>query len=578
VINGVITHDFLDWLDHVATPRQRKELESKLLVKVAIVYPKSWEITAGDSKDRYRALVEESKNHTDSNVVKATRKKGKLSKITIDGQYHGWFSLNIGDLIIDDLLTWRKFYQKTEGKKKPMDLVFKLCCNTLYGDMTSKYFEAANVVVGNNVTARARSMVWYAEKGLHTLQIVTDGGGFELNRVVYPNAQKFRISGENTVNLYTCDDREARINRNLRIAPLGGYDSIGIEWAPNTRYQEKIAQLVSEHRIESYSVHIDRSNDWYLASDQGVFALKEVPYNPHLQLIKGSVVTSLSPKESEEWVNNTALEHLQTQFPKVQVLHAKSKRLDAATDSGLPEKVYTDRVGLFSFEMKAFFDQGAFHGSANYILVSPNQTNLKMRSYETTKPHESIGGAIAVDRESKDMTTHPYITDRYGIDDNPAHDFMNGLLKGEPLARQVSFVKQGILKPNDYKERRNKYQALGLVPGDNVSKAGMLREFSLSQFTFNTMDQFVKWEKEITKRKNKFGQSLERFFIAPDGTLDFGSMVETVDKLIREGNDTPLETLDPTLTKPSVVMIEHPELGTFTSMRALLGLARDDDD
>jgi len=155
---------------------------------------------------------------------------------------------------------------------------------------------------------------------------------------------------------------------------------------------------------------------------------------------------------------------------------------------------------------------------------------------------------------------------------------MNGLLKGEPLARQVSFVKQGILKPNDYKQRRTKYQALGLVPGDGLFKPGLMREFSLSQFTFNTMDQFVKWEKEITKRKNKFGQSLERFFIAPDGTLDFGSMVETVDKLIREGNDTPLETLDPTLTKPSVVMIEHPELGTFISMRALLGLARDDDD
>jgi hypothetical protein len=577
VINGVITHDFLDWLDHVATPRQRKELETKLLVKVAVMYPKSWEIQGTDSVERYRTLVSDSQNHTDSNVVKATRKKGKLSKITIDGQYHGWFSVNIGELIIDDLLTWRKYYQKTEGKKKPMDLVFKLCCNTLYGDMTSKYFDAANVIVGNNVTARARAMVWYTEKALHTLQIVTDGGAFELNRVIYPTGKKFRISGENTVNLYTCDDRQANRTRNVRIAPLGGCDSIAIDWVKNPKYTEEIDRIVSEHSIDRYHVRINRKNEWYLDSAEGSFELSNVPYNAQLQLKKGDEVTVKSPKDSEQWINDTAMEHLQTQFQKVEVLHAQSQRLDADISGDVPKKIYSDRIGLFSFEMKAFFDQGSFHGSANYALVSPNQTNLKMRSYETAKPHESVRGAVSVDLETRDRVIDPYISDRYDDENNPAYDFMMALLKGDPVARQEAFVKDGILKPNDYKERRSKYQELGIVPGDNLLKTGLLREFSISQFTFCTMKQFVKWEKETSKLKNKFGQSVERYFLAPDGKLDFGAMVENCDRLIRAENETPIETLDPNFTKPTKVVLEHPEFGAYVSVKHLLGLSKDDE-
>lgn len=539
VINGVITHDFLDWLDHVASPRQRKELEAKLLIKVAILYPKSWEIQGSDNVERYRTLVDESVNHEDLNRIVASRRKGKLRKIQTDGQYHGWFSVNIGEMIIDDLLTWRKHYQKTEGKKKPMDLVFKLCCNTLYGDMTSKYFEAANVIVGNCVTARARAMVWYAEKGLNAIQSITDGGAFELNRVVYPLTKSRRVSGENVVDLYTCDDRAARVQRQLKLAPLGGCDQIDIEWTEETKDGKKV-------------------------------------YSANLVLTQSGESKALGSKESEDWVNRTALEHIQTQFPKVSVLHTESKRLDAGIgEDGMPKKFYTDRLGLFSFEMKGFFIKGCFHGSANYQLESPGGNVLKMRSYETSKPHESVAPGYGVNIESKEIDIHPYISDRYGTDKNPGNDFLNSLMKGEPLARQVSFVKEAILKPSDYKERRNKYKNLGIVPGDGFSKPGLLREFSISQYTFSTMKQFSEWEKRVTRMKDKFGQSLERYFIDKSGKLDFDQMVRTIDHLIKSGVENPIETLDPRFSPSKVEVVEHPELGTFLSVKALLGLSND---
>ena len=558
IINGVITHDFLDWLDHVATPRQRKELEAKLLIKVAIVYPKSWEIKGDDNVERYRTLVADSQKHEDRDKVERVSAKGRKKLRREDGQYHGWFSVNIGELIIDDLLTWRKHYQKTEGKKKPMDLVFKLCCNTLYGDMTSKYFDAANIIVGNNVTARARAMVWYAEKGLHGIQSITDGGAFELNRVVYPIGKNRRVSGENVVDLYVCDDREARLQRQLKFAPLGGCDRIDLTW-------------------DDYSIWDNKKNE-----------VTSVCL-PTLNLIKGEETTVLTPVlepnydhdcenlksiPSHSWIDRTALEHIQALFPNVSVLHSPSKRLDAVIgEDGMPIKVYSDRLGLFSFEMKGFFDSGVFHGSANYLIESPAGDVLKMRSYETSKPHESLAAAYAVDLENKEAVISPYVSDRYGAENNPGNDFMKGLMTGMPLARQVTFVKEGILKPSDYKERRAKYRGLGLVPGDGFFKPGLLREFSLSQFTFPTMQQFVEWEKRVTRMKDKFGQSLERYFIGRDGKIDFNSMVKEIDRLIKEGVENPIEALDPRYNQSRLDKIEHPELGTFLSVKSLLGLS-----
>ena len=60
------------------------------------------------------------------------------------------------------------------------------------------------------MTARARAMVWYLEKGLNSFQSITDGGVFDLSNVAYGrNNQKINDLNATTINRYS--DRELNI-------------------------------------------------------------------------------------------------------------------------------------------------------------------------------------------------------------------------------------------------------------------------------------------------------------------------------------------------------------------------------
>jgi len=64
----------------------------------------------------------------------------------------------------------------------------KLIVNTIYGCIASTYFAGdgtgiSNFIIGNNITARARTLAWCMAKGLYSLMSVTDGGVFVVNQV-----------------------------------------------------------------------------------------------------------------------------------------------------------------------------------------------------------------------------------------------------------------------------------------------------------------------------------------------------------------------------------------------------------
>lgn len=66
----------------------------------------------------------------------------------------------------------------------------KLIVNTIYGCIASSYFAGegtgiSNFIVGNNITARARTLAWCMAKGLYSLMIITDGGVFDVNKVAF---------------------------------------------------------------------------------------------------------------------------------------------------------------------------------------------------------------------------------------------------------------------------------------------------------------------------------------------------------------------------------------------------------
>lgn len=182
---GVLTHDGLQWIEHICSPRQRKELLEKIEVVSFIYYPKS------QRKETVEEVVKALKQHKGKN----TRNIIKNAKHSVDEECHAWVGFNLGELIVTELLIERKKHPK----KTPFNELFKLIINTLYGDQVSPYFWVGNVVVGNNITARARTLAWYMEKGFHTFQTITDGGQFETNKVI--TKDRTRITGETVLEL-----------------------------------------------------------------------------------------------------------------------------------------------------------------------------------------------------------------------------------------------------------------------------------------------------------------------------------------------------------------------------------------
>ena len=527
--NGVLTYDGLQWILAVASKRQRNELLDNLTITSSAVYCASYRIDIKDGKDGLEKLTENTKNWTGKNTTQRIKdENGKTSIVMNFREYHGWFSVNLGKLLVDNLLIERKKAKIEHGEKSPLDVLFKLCVNTLYGDMVSKFFVTSNPVVGNNITARARALAWYMEKGLHGHQPITDGCAFELNGVLFPRS--ININGE-CVNLHREDSKLTQ--KNIKKGFLGG-KQILCKW-------------------------IDKK-----------------PY---------FIIDGVEIEKSTEWIDKAAMLHLQKTFELVDVLHHPSENLTVDKDTLEVKK--TPRIGQFNFETKDVYHSGCFHGSANYALENPNGLTIKARGYETKREHTGI----ELDPEQDEIKFIK--SERYGSKNNPAKDLMKQLLENpESITRQIPAIKSGILKVGDYKNLSEKYDELELEPGDNIRKPVLMQEFSLSQFTFQTYEQYISWKKVIEKAKMKQKQSLEGYFLNPDTTLNLQALCEWVDSAIASGVMNPFDelknphrhdrrtekTVKAQTTKTEkrgkqlkeVVTIDHPHLETLNNLKEQL--------
>jgi hypothetical protein len=527
--NGVLTHDGLQWILSVASKRQRNELLDNLTITSSAVYCASYRIDVKDGKDGLEKLTENTKNWTGRNTTQRIKNESGNTSIVMDfREYHGWFSINLGELLVNSLLIERKKAKIVSGEKSPLDVLFKLCVNTLYGDMVSKFFVTSNPVVGNNITARARALAWYMEKGLHGHQPITDGCAFELNGVLFPRS--ININGE-CVNLHREDSKLAQWN--IKKGSLGG-EPILCKW------------------------------------------VDEKPY---------LIIDGVEIENSTQWVDKMAMVHLQNTFNLVDVLHRPSESLNV--DKKTLEVKRLPRIGQFSFETKDLYHSGCFHGSANYLLESPNGQTIKARGYETKREHTGI--ELDLEQDGVEFVK----SERYGTKNNPAKDLMKQLLDHpESIKRQIPAIKSGILKVGDYKNLADKFDELGIEPGDNILKPVLMQEFSLSQFTFETYEQYVSWKKVIEKAKMNQKQSLEGYFLNEDSTLNLQALCNWTDKAIASGVMNPFDELKNknrndrrsekrtvaqskktekrgvALKKP--VAIDHPDLETLTSLKAQL--------
>jgi hypothetical protein len=568
--NGVLTHDGLQWILAICTPRQRNELLDNVQILASSVYPRSQKIEELKPKDALEKLQSDYDNWDGKNTTERVKVNGRSKIVMNFDECHTWFDINLGDLLVNTLLIERKKAQKVDGKKSPLDILFKLCVNTLYGDMVSKYFITSNPVVGNNITARARCLAWFMEKGLHGWQSITDGCAFELNGVMYEGQDK--ISGE-VINQHRPNSKLK--NRKIRRSPLSNAQEILGYWVEYTAYNP------------------DKPDK------------KEIKFALGLKIDDKDISPVIKPDEEHkgcqtayspcmEWIDQAAMIHLQSLFPLVDVLNSETTTIKINDDL---TTTFKPRIGQFIFETKDVYRCGSFHGSANYLLSNPNGTNIKARGYEITKTHSAIGS----DNVSEGDEVVFMKSERYGVENNPAKDLMNQLLENaESVKRQLPAIKTGILKITDYKNTHDKYDDLGIEPGDNIQRAFLLQEFSLSQFTFQTYEQYMMWKQIISHLKNSDRQSLEGYFLNDDGSLNFIKMSNWVEEQIMEGIDKPFDLLsDPNDNdkraekrakqalkvgkgngtgkgkKQKIISLSHPHLETFNALRERLKLSEE---
>lgn len=318
ITNGIITHDGLQWLENVASPKLRNELLTKLKVVTAMWYSNL------DRVDSISELLDGHKQHKGVNTTEIKYLKSRQRKVSIQEECHKWYGVNLGKLLVDTLMRERAKYPK----KTPLNTLYKLCVNTIYGDMVSPYFKIGNVVVGNNITARARLLAWCMEKGFYGWQTITDGCAFDLNKVTY-------LKSINKLNSATALHQYLKgRNANFQFAPLR-IDNTG---------------LCEQNQVVEY--RLDR------------MILKAV-------LSNGECI-DYSLEDAKKMVDTASFNHLQNLFPYLDVLHQKTTDIQG-----------NERIGQFQFEVKDFYSKATFHGSSNYWLYNDGYPKYAMRSYRS---------------------------------------------------------------------------------------------------------------------------------------------------------------------------------------------------
>lgn len=526
VINGIITHDFLHWLYNVCSPQQRNELLDNLYIQTAIYYPLSERLNSLDE------LLEASVNHINFNTSSTKKTKNGYQTSTKKCCCNAWYGINLGEFIIWDLLALRSYEPKkiiVNGKetKNPFNTLYKLIINTLYGIAVSPFFKSSNVVLGNNITARGRAFIWYAEKGLNLAQSITDGGILELLKVLYPRNNR-PLQAHIITDVYKMNNTELH-NNHLKLAPLGNTKSIELYW-------EYIEEL-----------------------DTKTNCLIDI-YTPCL-IIDG---IEYKGKKAEQWINTKCLEHLRQIFPysEITVLFGNSYELISYPDEKRYELKAKIGLGLYEFEMKDFFDIGVIHGSANYLLSNPKNDIVSFRSYEKSKQHYEFN------IENEEIETNNY---NNCDNETPAKFFLEEILKNpKKVKRQKAFIKSGILKINDFRNNSQKYLNMRLNPGDTMLKSGLLRELSPSQFTYKTLEQYKKILSEYQNNKNKYGQSWEGFFTNSDNTLNYEKMLSEIDIAIDKGVLSLNNYFDKNRNRHRNENLQHPDNEKLAIIREVL--------
>jgi len=462
---GIFTHDTLQWLMYVCTAQQRNELLDNVVVLASAVFTKSSQC------EDFQDWKEKVANHKGTRTVK----RGTGQVVTLDRNHTYWFPLSLKELIIETTLTQRKRYPKKsklhDGKKHPLNTLWKLLTNTTYGVTASPFFTISCSVVANNITGRARAFGWYYEKSCMTRGLITDGDIMRLNNVVYASG-KSRINGHNMVDMTEIS------SKHFYTAPIGG--------------------------LEFKYSRTEGGVEYYYRGD-----------------------TEMSSKDLMYWLDNEGVPgHIQSHFnSNIDAIWVKRQKLKVKATGEAPEYLlesfhYVDAVGYFDWECKAVYHKARYHGASNYYLQNTLKDKVSMRAYKDSQHWDYNGNS----------------------DVSPAKQFLSTLESHIELPEPM--LRTEIIKLKEYQQ--DKVANKGLCVGDTRFKLVHIKPLSLSQFKFETIKQFLAWDKQRLDCHNNYGIYLELFFMDCD-KLDWQSLINKVHEMVNNGVKNPITELSHTM-------------------------------
>jgi hypothetical protein len=258
-----------------------------------------------------------------------------------------------------------------------------------------------------------------------------------------------------------------------------------------------------------------------------------------ITIYQSDKLIQLGNKEAKNWLEEKITAHLKTIFSNIPVLDK------------------------FAFEIKDIYDAAAFHGTANYKFRRELKTEQgKMRSY--SKKHSY--NAYTLTGDDLQLVFSEY---------KPSEQFLENILLC-PLAvtRSYAYIASKILKTGEYKAHyESRWSKSEAFPGCTVESGRLLRECSLTQFTFKTLKQFLSWEREAKRLRDTTGHTYESWFLNEDGSLNFKAMVHRLDTLIR-GGEMRFSTSRPTAAQRHLAREyeEHPAFPVLMKCKHQLGV------
>ena len=219
--NTIITSDLLETLEKVCSNKELKEIYDCKVI-TAVYYSQDDFI---ESKEEWLSLI-------DKDMTTKEKEKQPLyyvdnnQNITIDNRSRKWCKIQL-DGLINPLIKERQHLKKLIKEEidpeirmayESLQKMIKNISNTFYGIIASSYFEVGNIVLANNITAKARNSIWLYSRALNGIQTITDGFQYQPDFIFQlKNTQNiFRKPGLMELsNLYTL-----KKNRYIRLISL----------------------------------------------------------------------------------------------------------------------------------------------------------------------------------------------------------------------------------------------------------------------------------------------------------------------------------------------------------------------